>query len=447
MDEVDSSQRAGPSSEPEADQELMDLLDNTSPRFRSLRRGEVVEGVVVQVSRDEILVDIGTKAEAVIPASESGASPNDLLSAVKVGETILAMVVEPEDREGHALLSLSQAQAERGWRTLQQASEDGATVDGEVVDFNRGGLIVLVAGLRGFVPLSQVVDLRQAGAPDEAVEVRLERMKNRPMAVKVIEINRRRNRLILSERAAEQERRSKQRDQLIEDLKESEVRTGRISSVCDFGAFVDLGGADGLVHLTELSWSPVGHPSQVVQVGDTVDVLVLGVDREKKKIALSLKRLRSEPWQDIAQKYSIGQIVSARVTKLATFGAFAEIEPGLEGLIHISELSDERIQHPRSVVHEGEVVPVKVIRIEPERRRLGLSLRQARSEAEEAETADLPLVYGDTSDSDTGSSDNWMGGARVIRSDPQDEPPPPANDTDPEPSANDTDPEPTSHSW
>jgi small subunit ribosomal protein S1 len=238
------------------------------------------------------------------------------------------------------------------------------------------------------------------------------------MNVKVLEINRRRNRLILSERAAEQERRQQQRDVLIEELQEGQVRSGRVSSVADFGAFIDLGGADGLVHLTELSWTPVGHPSQVVQVGDTVEVLVLGVDREKKKIALSLKRLRSEPWQDIAEKYQVGQLVSARITKLATFGAFAEIEPGLEGLIHISELSNERIQHPRNVVHEGEVVPVKVIRIEPERRRLGLSLRQARAEAEEAETRGMPLVYGDTSDPAAGT---WMGGARVIRSEPEPE--------------------------
>ncbi len=394
----------------------MDLLASTPPRFRTLRRGEVVEGVVVQITRDEILVDIGTKAEAVIPASEAGVPPGELESAATVGEPIVAMVVEPEDREGHALLSLARAQSERGWRNLQHASEQGETVEGEVVDYNRGGLIVRVDGLRGFVPLSQVVDLRQA-APDEAVEARLERMKNRVLALKVIEINRRRNRLILSERAAEQERRSRQRDHLIEELHEGQVRTGRVSSICDFGAFVDLGGADGLVHLTELSWTPVSHPSQVVQTGDTVDVLVLGVDRENKKIALSLKRLRSEPWQDIAEKYHVGQTVTARVTKLATFGAFAEIEPGLEGLIHISELSNERIQHPKDVVHEGEIVPVKIIRIEPDRRRLGLSLRQARAEAEEAEVAGLPMVYGASETEEAREAGGWMGGARVIRSD------------------------------
>src|SRR5581483_3851812 len=231
MDELDSSQRPGPpSAEPEADQELMDLLASTPPRFRTLRRGEVVEGVVVQITRDEILVDIGTKAEAVIPASEAGVPPGELESAATVGEPIVAMVVEPEDREGHALLSLARAQSERGWRNLQHASEQGETVEGEVVDYNRGGLIVRVDGLRGFVPLSQVVDLRQA-APDEAVEARLERMKNRVLALKVIEINRRRNRLILSERAAEQERRSRQRDHLIEELHEGQVRTGRVSSI------------------------------------------------------------------------------------------------------------------------------------------------------------------------------------------------------------------------
>ncbi len=394
MDASDSPVRSPASSAPDGDQELIDFLDATPIGVRSLRRGDVVEGVVVHVDRDEILVDVGTKAEAIIPAHEAGATSGDLRSIASVGDTIVAMVLEPEDREGHAVLSLARAQTERGWRMLQHAYEENEALEAPVVDFNKGGAIVNISGVRGFVPLSQLVDLRQPGPPDETVDARLARLKGKVLALKVIEINRRRNRLILSERAAEQERRTHERDRLLAELQEGQVRQGRVSSICDFGVFVDLGGADGLVHLTELSWTPVTNPADVVSVGDAVEVLVLGVDREKKKIALSLKRLRAEPWEAVPTRYYPGQIVSARITKLATFGAFAEIEPGVEGLIHISELSDERIQHPKSVVQEGEVVPVKILRIEPDRRRLGLSLRQARAEAEAAETRGLPMVYG-----------------------------------------------------
>lgn len=407
MDASDRPVRSPASSASDEGQELIDLLDATPMGVRALRRGDVVEGVVVHVDRDEILVDIGTKAEAVIPAHEAGAPAGDLHTVARVGESVVAMVLEPEDREGHTILSLARAQTERGWRLLHQAFEQNEALEAPVVDYNKGGAIVNISGVRGFVPLSQLVELRQPGAPDETVDARLARLKGKVLALKVIEINRRRNRLILSERAAEQERRSHERDRLLAELQEGQVRLGRVSSICDFGVFVDLGGADGLVHLTELSWAPVSHPSDIVQVGDQVEVLVLGVDREKKKIALSLKRLRAEPWADVPKRYYPGQIVQARVTKLATFGAFAEVEPGVEGLIHISELADERIQHPKSVVSEGEVVPVKILRIEPERRRLGLSLRQARAEMEADELRGMPMVYGATEESLAARSTGW----------------------------------------
>jgi len=419
MDDSDASPaRAASSSEGNVGEEMLDLLADSSAGFRSLRRGEIVEGIVVQVGRDEILVDIGTKAEAIIPAHEVGVVQGDITTAVHTGETIVAMVLEPENYEGHAVLSLARAQAERGWRRLQQVFDDGETIEAPVVDFNKGGLIVNIDGVRGFVPLSQVVDLRQPGGAEETTEARLERMVGRNLSLKTIELNRNRNRLILSERAADQERRVRDRDRLVEELEVGQIRPGRVTSIADFGAFVDLGGADGLVHLTELSWTPVSHPSQVVHVGDEVEVLVLGVDRERKKIALSLKRLRGEPWADVPQRFHVGQNVTARVTKLATFGAFAEIEPGIEGLIHISELTDARIQHPKNVVHEGDVVTVKILRIEPERRRLGLSLRQAMEEVEDNEMRSMPLVYG-SPDLGTSTEGEWMGGARVIRSEPR----------------------------
>jgi small subunit ribosomal protein S1 len=416
MDESESPNLSRPRADAEDQREMMDLLEDTPPRFRTLRRGDVVEGVVVQVARDEILVDVGTKAEAVIPAAESGASSNDLSGVARVGDTVLAMVVETENREGHAILSLARAQTERGWRRLQQLLDSGETIEAEVVGFNRGGLIVDVDTVRGFVPLSQVVELRQPVGGEDAVEARLEQMRGRMLQLKVIELNRRRNRVILSERAATQERRQRDRDRLIEELEEGQVRTGRVTSVADFGAFVDLGGADGLVHLTELSWAPVSHPSQAVQLGEEVEVVVLSVDREKKKIALSLKRTRRQPWDSLLERYAVGQIVPARITKLATFGAFAELEPGIEGLIHISELSGERVMHPRNVVHEGEQVTVKILRIEMDRHRLGLSLRQAQEELDSADLAGRPMVFGGADEEDEPNEGSWMGGARVIRS-------------------------------
>ncbi len=244
-----------------------------------------------------------------------------------------------------------------------------------MVDHNKGGLIVSVDGVRGFVPLSQIVELRRGGTDDE-VEEKLRAMRGQHLFLKVIEMNRRRNRLILSERAASQERRAAQKDRLLAELQPGEIRHGRVSSLTDFGAFVDLGGADGLVHLSELSWGQVQHPSQVLQIGQEVDVRVVGVDRENKKIALSLKQVEENPWSRIEQKYHIGDTVTARITKLAQFGAFAELEPGVEGLVHISELSEERITHPKQVVREGEEVQLRIIKIDPARHRLGLSLRQ-----------------------------------------------------------------------
>lgn len=354
-----------------------DWLAEHEQSYRHHRRGEVVEGVIVRTDRDEFLVDIGAKSEGVVPAHEIGQGPD--ADALRVGETVLAYVLSGEDQEGRIVLSLTRAEAERGWRRLQKVFEEGQSIEGDVAEHNKGGLVVNVEGVRGFVPLSQIADLRRAG-PEESVETRLEAMRGRRLLLKVIEMNRRRNRLILSERAAIQERRAREKERLLNELQPGEKRSGIVASIADFGAFVDLGGADGLVHLSELSWGQVTHPGQVVKVGDRVEVLVVGVDRETKKIALSIKRLQGEPWAQISEKYQEGQVVTGRITKLAAFGAFAEIEPGIEGLIHISELSDDRITHPKQVVREGDVLQLKVIRIEPARHRLGLSLRQVDQE-------------------------------------------------------------------
>jgi small subunit ribosomal protein S1 len=333
----------------------------------------------METSREGVLVDIGSKSEGIIPLNEMHSLGADPLSKVKRGDELLVYVLQPESQEGQVILSIDRARGEQGWRTLQKRHDDQESFEGEVTGFNKGGLLVNVEGVNAFVPLSQVVGAR----PDrEDGEGGLQGQVGRKLRLKVIEINRRRNRVILSERAAMQEYRSQQKDRLLSELREGEIRRGRITSVRPFGVFVDLGGADGLAHLSELTWERGRTPEEVYKVGDEVDVYVMKVDPETKKIALSLRRAQPERWDEIVDEYRIGQIVPARVTKLVTFGAFARVDGPVEGLIHVSELSDRRINHPRDVVREGDIVPLKVLRIERDKHRIALSLRQAREDAE-----------------------------------------------------------------
>lgn len=360
-------------------EDMESLLDEESREFGSLRRGEVREGTVVGISREGVLVDISYKSEGIIPLSEMHSLGADPLSKVKPDDKLFVYVLQPESAEGQVVLSLDRARGEQGWHTLQKRFEEGESFEGEVTGFNKGGLLVNVEGVNAFVPLSQVVGVR----PDrEEGEGGLSSIVGRTLRLKVIEINRRRNRVILSERAAMQEWRSQQKDRLLAELREGEIRRGKITSVRPFGVFVDLGGADGLAHLSELTWERGKTPEEVYKVGDEVDVYVMKVDPETKKIALSLRRAQPERWDEIVDQYRPGQIVPGRVTKLVTFGAFARIDGPVEGLIHVSELSDRRIQHPREIVREGDIVPLKVVRIERDKHRIGLSLRQARDEAE-----------------------------------------------------------------
>jgi small subunit ribosomal protein S1 len=372
QDEASSSPEFGTNAQDMGMGALLEQYEES--QHTQLRRGELVEGTVVLADREEILVDIGGKMEAVIANGETQNEKGE--PALQRGDHVSAVVIVPENSDGRPVISINRARAEIGWRDLQTKKDAEEVVTGEVVDHNKGGLIVSVDGVRGFVPLSQIVELRRGGSEEE-VEDKLRAMRGQVLYLKVIEMNRRRNRLILSERAAAQERRAQQKDRLLAELQAGEVRHGRVSSLTDFGAFVDLGGADGLIHLSELSWGQVQHPSQVLRVGQEIDVRVVGVDRENKKIALSLKQVEENPWTRIEAKYHLGDTVPAKITKLAQFGAFAELEPGVEGLVHISELSDERITHPKQVVREGEDVHLRIIKIDPQRHRLGLSLRQA----------------------------------------------------------------------
>jgi small subunit ribosomal protein S1 len=365
------------------------FLSDPSHDYKSLKYGDVMDGVIMHVDREELLVDIGSKSEGVVPSREYSSLTPEEKQGLAVGDHILVFVVQPENQEGHAVVSIDRARQEKSWRRLQEIFEANQVIEAEVTNYNKGGLLVNLDGVRGFVPASQVTEIR--GGDEASKQADMARLIGTELPLKVIEINRHRNRLILSERQAVQERRDVMKERLIEELKEGEVRRGRVSSICDFGAFVDIGGADGLVHLSELSWSRVRHPSEVLKVGQEVDVHVLGINAQEKKIALSIKRTQAEPWSRVATKYEVGQLVRGTVTQLANFGAFARIEDGIEGLIHVSELVDDRVTHPKQVVGEGQELLLRIIRIDPQRRRMGLSLRRALDTPD----ADLVAVFGD----------------------------------------------------
>jgi len=360
---------------------MAELLENAYT-FRMPNRGDILEGTVVKIDPDQILVDIGFKSEGVVPGAELERIKPE---TIKVGDQVLVYVVNPEDKSGNVVLSLIRAQLERDWRNAEKLFESGEIFEATVSGYNRGGLIVRLGKVRGFVPASQLSTATREGN-EEVQSDDLAKLVGQKLKLKIIELDRGRNRLILSERAAIREWRRQQKERLLAELQEGDIVRGAVSSLCDFGAFVDLGGADGLIHLSELSWGRVSHPSEVLKVGDEVEVYVLKVDRKERRIGLSLKRLQPDPWSQVEEKYSIGQLVEGTITKLTKFGAFARLKDDeIEGLIHISELSDERITHPREVVKEGDVLTLRVIRIDPERRRMGLSLRKVAS----AEYADL----------------------------------------------------------
>lgn len=366
------------------------LLDSVEI-IKPLRRGDVVEGQIMRVDADGILVHIGHKAEGIVPPGEMRSLSGERLKSLKVGEPIVTLVIRPETAEEPALLSVDKAVAEKGWHVLEKAMQSKESIQGRILGFNRGGAIVEVEGIQGFVPMSQLMSVarepKQTSAGEQAAEGGGKRQPARGgdvgklVQLKVLEVNRGRNRAIFSERQAMQAWREEQKARLIQELKEGEVRRGKVTGISNFGAFVDLGGADGLIHISELSWSPITSPEEIVKVGDEIDVRVLKVDAENKKISLSLRRMQPEPWETIHQRYHVGDIVNAKVTKLTDFGAFARVEGAIEGLIHISELTSKNISHPREVVSEGDDVRLKILRIEPERRRLGLSLKQALEDA------------------------------------------------------------------
>lgn len=347
----------------------------------AIKRGTIVEGTVLSTSPTEVLVDLGEGVVGVIASRELDRMDREALEALKPGSFVSAYVLKAKGPDGHPVLSLARAEEERNWSLAEQHYQTKEAYYSKIAGYNKGGLIVRFGTVRGFVPASQVSRDRLQRAVGDSPEERWGGMVGEDIAVKVVEIDRARNRLILSERAAMREWREKQKSRLLETLREGEVRKGRVISIADFGAFVDLGGADGLVHLTELSWKHITHPREVLQVGQEVEVEVISVDPQRKRIGLSMKRLERDPWQEVIANYSVGQLVQATVTKLTKFGAFARLvdRPEIEGLIHISELADYRVSHPREVVLVGDVLTLRIVKIDPNERRLGLSLRQVDS--------------------------------------------------------------------
>ena len=361
---------------------MAELLAEQDTEIKSFKHGDVVEGSVVRIDKDEILVDIGAKSEGVVSNRELYGRNAESQPQLSIGDVVLVYVLQPESQEGHVVLSLRRAGLERKWRAMQEQFEAGAIIEAPVIDHNKGGLIV-DCGIRGFVPISQIVDFPrrpQNDQPRDAAQEIAEKLQpfvGRRLRLKILEVNRKANRLILSEKVALYEERREKRDELFSSLQVGQKVTGTVRSIAPFGVFVDLGGIDGLVHKSELSWNKVNNPESGYRVGEEVEAEVIDINHERGRISLSIRRLQPDPWHSTVADFKIGDVIDGTVTKLVNFGAFVRVRDGLEGLIHISELSHQRVAHPGDVVHEGQDLKLKIISLDSERHRLGLSLKQA----------------------------------------------------------------------
>jgi small subunit ribosomal protein S1 len=364
------------------------IVPNYDATIHPFQEGDVVTGHVVRIDNDEVLVDIGYKSEGVIPANElsirKSVDPSD---EVSLGEEVDALVLTKEDQDGRLILSKKRARFEKAWRRIEAAAESGEPVTGTVIEVVKGGLIIDL-GVRGFLPAS-LVDIRRVPNLDEYMSQDIE--------CKVIELNRSRNNVVLSRRAVLEEQRKEDRERILDRLQPGQVVEGMISNIVDFGAFVDLDGIDGLIHISELSWSHVNHPSEILNIGDTVSVKVLDIDRQRQRISLGLKQTQEDPWQRVVDTYNIGDELEGTVTKVVTFGAFVEILDGVEGLVHISELAQHHVENPREIIQPGDPVRVKILEIDSERRRLSLSIKRVEGQVLPVRPI-LPPSEGDAGD-------------------------------------------------
>jgi len=343
--------------------------------------GQIRKGTIASISPSQVLISIGAKSEGVVSSRDLEQLTDEERDALEVGKEVYVYVINPEDNNGNVVLSLKRAQEQLSWDAAEKYLADNETVESKIVGFNKGGLIADVEGLRGFVPSSQVSAMRRSMSTGDTPEQRWQKMVGEDISVRVIEVDRERRRLILSEKAASNESRQSIKERVLDELNVGEVYTGRVTSIANFGAFININGADGLVHLSEISWDHIEHPKEVLEVGQEIDVKVINIDQEKKRIGLSIRVLQDDPWKERLEKYSVGELVEGTITRLTKFGAFARLEDDMEGLIHISELSENRIEHPKEVLKEGDVKSLRVIRIDPEQHRIGLSLRKVDSAA------------------------------------------------------------------
>ncbi len=358
------------------------VIPNYAATFSPFSEGEVVSGRVVRIDNDEVLVDIGYKSEGVITSGELSIRKNvDPHDEVALGEEVDVLVLTKEDQDGRLLVSKKRARFEKAWRRIEAAAESGEPVEGTVIEVVKGGLIVDL-GVRGFLPAS-LVDIRRVADLDAFLHTTIE--------CKVIELNRQRNNVVLSRRAVLEEERKGARQEILDRLQPGAIVEGQISNIVDFGAFVDLNGIDGLIHISEISWSHVNHPSEALSIGDTVQVKVLEIDRDRQRISLGLKQTQDDPWQRVVNTYNVGDDLEGTVTKVVTFGAFVEILDGVEGLVHISELAPHHVENPREVVAPGDEIKVKVLEIDSERRRLSLSVKRVEGQILSAHTGGLDL--------------------------------------------------------
>lgn len=360
--------------------EMAALLNEESATIDFPKEGEIRQGIIASITPSQILVSVGTKSEGVITGKELEIIPEEELKGLEVGNEISVYIINPEDHNGNVVLSYMQAREEESWKKAEEMMSAKTAFDSKIVGYNKGGLIVSLDGLRGFIPSSQISLTRRLSMEGETPKTYKD-MVGEPITCRVIEVDRERRRLIFSERAASNETRESVKERILETLKEGDVREGRVTSIADFGAFVNINGADGLVHLSEISWNPVKNPAEVLKVGDKVSVKVISVDKDKKRIGLSIRQTQDDPWGSMVSKYEVGQLVEGTITRLTKFGAFAKLEDDIEGLIHISEVSEKRIDHAREVLKEGEKLTLRIIKIEPAQHRIGLSVRRVDSMA------------------------------------------------------------------
>jgi small subunit ribosomal protein S1 len=362
------------------------------------QRGQIRDGVILRVDEQGLTVDVGLKREGFVPRRDLDRLGEEAVAALKPGDDVTARIVKPEDREGNLLLSLFQARQEQDWRRAKELMDEGEVWRGKITGFNRGGLTVKYGHVYGFIPGSHLWSLRDRHLSSEQREAAFQEYVGQELSLAVIEVDRRRRRLILSERKARERLREQRMVALLEELTEGQICRGTVCRLCDFGAFVDLGGADGMIHVSELAWKRVRHPKEVLQVGEEVQVYVLRLDRQRKRIGLSLKRLQPDPWDLVDMTYDEGQLVLGRVSSIAKFGIFAALDVGVEGLVHVSELEDPPPEDPGSVAQVGDELVLRIMRLEPNRHRIGLSLR--RVSAEERATwlaAHRPVAEGEPS--------------------------------------------------